>query len=74
MQAYYLDANLPQYFQILGSVDQYRLLLKIIKTINLDENKWSPHQAIWYINAKKMKVCSQNHIKNYDNPKEVIWL
>ncbi len=74
LRAHYLDANLPQDFQILGSVDQHRLLRRIIKAINLDENKWSPRQAIWYINAKKDEGLRPQDIKSYDNPKEVTWL
>ncbi|MGP1956547.1 MAG: DNA helicase II [Arsenophonus sp. NC-PE1-MAG3] len=74
LRAHYLDANLPQDFQILGSVDQHRLLRRIIKAINLDENKWSPGQAIWYINAKKDEGLRPQHIKSYDNPTEVTWL
>ncbi len=74
LRAHYSDANLPQDFQILDSVDQYHLLRRIIKGINLDENKWSPRQAIWYINAKKDEGLRPQHVKSHDNPTEVTWL
>ncbi|VAY02419.1 DNA helicase II [Arsenophonus endosymbiont of Aleurodicus dispersus] len=70
----YSDANLPQDFQILDSDDQYRLLRRIIKAINLDESKWSPRQAMWYINKKKDEGLRPQHIESYDNPTEAIWL
>uniref|UniRef100_A0A3B0MIU8 DNA helicase II n=1 Tax=Arsenophonus endosymbiont of Trialeurodes vaporariorum TaxID=235567 RepID=A0A3B0MIU8_9GAMM len=74
LRAHYLDANLPQDFQILDSDDQYRLLRRIIKAINLDESKWPPRQAMWYINAKKDEGLRPKHIESYDNPIEATWL
>jgi len=74
LRAHYLDANLPQDFQILDSDDQYRLLRRIIKAINLDESKWPPRQAMWYINAKKDEGLRPQHIESYGNPTEATWL
>ncbi|MFS1562264.1 MAG: DNA helicase II [Candidatus Arsenophonus phytopathogenicus] len=74
LRAHYLDADLPQDFQILDSDDQYRLLRRIIKAINLDECKWPPRQAMWYINAKKDEGLRPQHIESYGNPTEVTWL
>ncbi|HGJ5892548.1 MAG TPA: DNA helicase II [Arsenophonus apicola] len=74
LRAHYLDANLPQDFQILDSDDQYRLLRRIIKALNLDESKWPPRQAMWYINAKKDEGLRPQHIESYGNPTEATWL
>ncbi|CAA2929242.1 DNA helicase II [Arsenophonus endosymbiont of Bemisia tabaci] len=74
LRAHYLDANLPQDFQILDSDDQYRLLRRIMKAINLDESKWPPPQAMWYINAKKDEGLRPQHIESYGNPTEATWL
>ncbi|HGJ5858000.1 DNA helicase II [Arsenophonus nasoniae] len=74
LRAHYLDANLVQDFQILDSDDQYRLLRRIIKAINLDESKWPPRQAMWYINAKKDEGLRPQHIESYGNPTEATWL
>lgn len=74
LRAHYLDANLPQDFQILDSDDQYRLLRRIIKALNLDESKWPPRQAMWYINAKKDEGLWPQHIESYGNPTEATWL
>ncbi|MGP1930739.1 MAG: DNA helicase II [Arsenophonus sp. ET-YP4-MAG3] len=70
----YLEANLPKDFQVLDNDDQYRLIRRIIKEINLDESKWSARQAMWYINAKKDKGLRSQCIKSYNNPTEIIWL
>ncbi|WP_334471565.1 DNA helicase II [Arsenophonus sp. PmNCSU2021_1] len=74
LRAHYLDASLPQDFQILDSDEQYRLLRRIIKAINLDESKWPPRQAMWYINAKKDEGLRPQHIESYGNPTEATWL
>lgn len=74
LRAHYLDANLPKDFQILDSDDQYRLLRRMIKAINLDESKWPPRQAMWYINAKKDEGLRPQHIESYGNPTEATWL
>lgn len=74
LRAHYLDANLVQDFQILDSDDQYRLLRRIIKALNLDETKWPPRQAMWYINAKKDEGLRPQHIESYGNPTEATWL
>ncbi|MGP1929706.1 MAG: DNA helicase II [Arsenophonus sp. ER-BJ3-MAG3] len=74
LRIHYLDANLPQDFQILDSDDQYRLLRQIIKSINLDENKWPIHQAACYINAKKDGGFRPKCIENYSNSAELILL
>lgn len=53
LRAHYLDAGLPQDFQILDSEDQLRLLKRLMKAMQLDEKAWSPRQAMWYINQQK---------------------
>lgn len=74
LRAHYLDANLPQDFQILDTEDQYRLLKRLIKALNLDEKQWSPRQAMWYINAKKDEGIRPQHIETYGNKIESTWL
>lgn len=53
LRAHYLDARLPEDFNILDSDDQLRLLRRLIKAQNLDEKQWPPRQGAWYINGKK---------------------
>lgn len=47
------EAKLPDGFQILDSDDQYRLIRRLLKTLELDEARWPPRQIQWYINAQK---------------------
>ena len=53
LRAHWREAGLPQGFQILDSDDQYRLIRRILKNLNLDEGYWPPRQAQWYINHNK---------------------
>lgn len=47
------ETGLPETFQILDSDDQYRLIRRIMKGLELDEAHWPPRQVQWYINAQK---------------------
>lgn len=74
LRAHHLDANLPQDFQILDSEDQHRLLKRIVRALNLDEQQWSPRQAMWYINSNKDEGLRPQHIESYGNLVEATWL
>jgi DNA helicase-2/ATP-dependent DNA helicase PcrA len=58
-------ANLPEGFQILDSDDQQRLIKRVINAIGLDEDRWPPKQAQWFINAKKDEGLGPQHIPDY---------
>jgi len=47
------DAELPDTFQILDSDDQLRVIKRVMKVMNLDENEWPAKQAQWFINHQK---------------------
>ncbi|MFA0413194.1 DNA helicase II [Vibrio renipiscarius] len=68
LRAHYLDAKLPEDFQIIDSDDQQRLLKRLIKAQNLDEKQWPPRQVCWWINGKKDEGLRPNHIDAYHDP------
>ncbi|MGX9419365.1 DNA helicase II [Vibrio sp. WJH972] len=68
LRAHYLDAKLPEDFQILDSDDQLRLLRRLIKAQNLDEKQWPAKQISWWINGKKDEGLRPNHIDSYHDP------
>lgn len=74
LRAHYLDAGLPQDFQIIDSDDQYRLIRRIAKSMALDDKQWPPRQGMWYINGKKDEGLRPQHIQTYGNPVETTWL
>ncbi len=53
LRAHWEEAGLPRSFQILDSEDQYRLIRRTMKTLNLDEARWPPRQVQGFINARK---------------------
>jgi DNA helicase-2/ATP-dependent DNA helicase PcrA len=61
------DAGLPDNFQILDSDDQYRLVKRIIKSMNLDEKHWPPKQIQWYINGNKDEGLRPHQIETHND-------
>jgi len=53
LRAHWQDAGLPQSFQILDAEDQYRLLRRVLKNLDLDESRFPPRQVQWFINGNK---------------------
>ncbi|EOX4459358.1 DNA helicase II [Vibrio antiquarius] len=68
LRAHYLDAKLPEDFQIIDSDDQQRLLKRLIKAQNLDEKQWPARQVSWWINGKKDEGLRPSHIDAYHDP------
>ncbi len=56
------DADLPSTFQVMDSDDQLRLIKRIMRGMNIDEGKWPPKQAMWYINAQKDEGKRAKHL------------
>ena len=63
LKAHWKDAGLPQNFQILDGDDQLRLVKRVCRELNLDESRWPPRQAQWYINAQKDEGLRAAHIE-----------
>lgn len=53
LRAHWQDAKLEQHFQIMDSDDQYRLIRRLLRELELEEAKWPPREIQWYINARK---------------------
>lgn len=63
LKAHWQDAGLPQNFQILDGDDQLRLVKRVCRDLSLDESRWPPKQAMWYINAQKDEGLRSAHIE-----------
>ncbi|GAA0856406.1 DNA helicase II [Aliiglaciecola litoralis] len=68
LRTHYTEAKLPQNFQILDSDDQYRLVRRVIKSLNLDEKNWQPKSIQWYINGNKDEGLRPQHIDTQGDP------
>ncbi|MFP5440091.1 MAG: DNA helicase II [Gammaproteobacteria bacterium] len=53
LRMHWREAGLPENFQILDSDDQLRLVKRVIRELELDENRWPARQAQWFINGRK---------------------
>jgi len=53
LRAHWKLATLPQSFQILDSGDQQSAVKRVIKAMNLDEERFVPRQVTWFIAASK---------------------
>src|SRR6266496_3974191 len=53
LRAHYRDAGLPQLFQILDSQDQHAAVKRVLKALNVDEERFPAREAQYFINAEK---------------------
>ncbi len=74
LRAHYNAAGLPQGFQILDSEDQYRLIRRTLKSLNLDEAYWPPRQGQWFINAHKDEGRRPQQVPAGNDPQQQQWL
>ncbi|WP_166256969.1 DNA helicase II [Marinobacter salicampi] len=66
LRAHWKDAGLPENFQVLDSDDQLRLVKRVMREFQIDESRWPPKQAQWFISAQKDEGLRADHIQ--ENP------
>jgi len=62
LRAHWKDARLPQQFQILDADDQFRMIKRLLKTLQLDEARWPPRQVQGFINRHKDEGRRAEHL------------
>jgi DNA helicase-2/ATP-dependent DNA helicase PcrA len=68
LKAHWRDAKLPENFQILDSDDQLRLVKRVMRSMDLDEQRWPPKQAQWWINGQKDEGLRSTHFQEGGDP------
>ena len=53
LRAHHRDAGLPATFQILYSADQLAAIKRLLKNLNVDDEKYPPRELMHFINAHK---------------------
>ena len=53
LRMHWQEAHLAQNFQILDADDQLRLVKRVMRALDVDEQKWPARQAVWFINGHK---------------------
>jgi DNA helicase-2/ATP-dependent DNA helicase PcrA len=66
LRAHYRDAGLPQTFQILDTQDQLSAVKRILKSLNVDEDRFPPRQVQWFINAAKEAGDRADKVEVFD--------
>jgi DNA helicase-2/ATP-dependent DNA helicase PcrA len=68
LRAHWRDAGLPDNFQIMDSDDQLRLIKRLAREMNLDDQRWPARQFQWFINAQKDEGLRSRHIEPSHDP------
>jgi len=71
LRAHWREAGLPQAFQILDADDQQRLVRRVLRSLDLDEARWPPRQAQWFINGHKDEGRRPEHLGDETDPVRV---
>jgi DNA helicase II / ATP-dependent DNA helicase PcrA len=68
LRRHWREARLPETFQILDSDDQQRLVKRTIQGLGIDEARFPPRQATWFINSAKDEGKRPEAIDASGNP------
>jgi len=67
LRAHHRDANLPQLFQILDSADQLAAIKRLLKTLNVDDEKFPPRELQHFINGQKEQGNRPADVEAWDD-------
>ncbi len=67
LRAHYREAGLPQSFQILDSADQLAMVKRLLKNLNVDDEKYPPRELCHFINAHKEQGVRAAQTEAYDH-------
>ncbi|MDK9723519.1 MAG: UvrD-helicase domain-containing protein [Sterolibacteriaceae bacterium MAG5] len=67
LRAHHRDANLPQLFQILDSADQQAAIKRLLKSLNVDDEKFPPRELQHFINAQKEQGLRAAAVEAWDD-------
>ena len=68
LRRHWREAGLPETFQILDADDQQRLIKRTIQGLGIDEARFPPRQAAWFINSAKDEGKRAEAIETAGNP------
>jgi DNA helicase-2/ATP-dependent DNA helicase PcrA len=66
LRAHYREAGLPSTFQILDTADQLSSIKRLMKVLNIDDEKYPPKQVQGYINSCKEEGLRAHAVDAYD--------
>ena len=66
LRAHHREANLPQTFQILDSGDQLSAIKRLMKAMNVDDEKYPPREMQNFISSSKEQGLRAHEVEAYD--------
>ena len=66
LRAHHREAGLPQAFQILDSQDQLAVVKRLLKALDVDEDRFAPREVQYFINARKEEGQRAREVENRD--------
>jgi len=72
LRAHHREAHLPALFQILDTADQLSAIKRVMKAMNVDDEKFPPKQVQHYINGAKEEGMRAEHMDAYDKHSEMM--
>lgn len=66
LRAHHREAGLPQVFQILDTQDQASAIKRLLKSLNVDTEKYEPRKVQWFINGNKESGLRAKDIEVHD--------
>ncbi|HET7834141.1 MAG TPA: UvrD-helicase domain-containing protein [Gallionella sp.] len=66
LRAHYREANLPQTFQILDSGDQLSAIKRVMKALNVDDEKYPPREVQYFISGSKEQGLRAHEVEAFD--------
>ncbi|WP_371323408.1 UvrD-helicase domain-containing protein [Dechloromonas sp. ZY10] len=67
LRAHFREAGLPQTFQILDSGDQLAMVKRLLKNLNVDDEKYPPRELCHFFNAHKEQGVRAAQAEAYDS-------
>ncbi len=67
LRSHWREAGLVEDFHILDSDDQLRLIKRINRSLQIDEDKWPAKQCQWYINSQKDEGLRSVNIDHFED-------
>ena len=67
LRVHHREAGLPSTFQILDSADQLSAIKRLLKNLNIDDEKFPPRELAGFINAHKEQGLRAGQAEAYDD-------
>ncbi|HUW35824.1 MAG TPA: UvrD-helicase domain-containing protein [Rhodocyclaceae bacterium] len=67
LRAHHREAGLPQLFQILDQADQLSAIKRLLKALDVDDEKFPPRELQHFINAQKEQGLRASQVEAWDD-------